>query len=472
MTAPGSEPIALRLNLLPRTFDDAITRSFFVAMLAMACLMPAQNDTWWHLRVGQEMWLRQALMLQDEFSFTVSGGAWPNHEWLSQLGFYATYRAGGLPLLTLLAATCVTAALGLAWRLLPCRSSHRLVIMGLAMAAIVPAWAIRPQIFTLLLLPAVVHLALRKKYWLMPFVFLVWANLHGGVALGVIALLAVAAGRWLAFGTSGLKPLLAATAASFAATCMTPLGISFWLKIPQAVQHSRANHIMEWQAASLADPSYLAFWAVAFVLVATTVAGGRAGRSVTHVTLLSVALVLLPLALRSRRNIPPFLLIALPALAHNLADWLKQRPVAPRTEAPVLNAAFFAACSAVCIAVVSAAWLTSAKRLQWQPLPLAVLDDVQACGDRVFNRYTDGGYLIWFAPRVRVFIDSRHDPYPFSFVQEYIRIEQSGDYHTAFDRFNIRCALLPESSIIAERLRTDGWRTRLHADGWLVLEAS
>ena len=68
-------------------------------MLAMACLMPMQNDTWWHLRAGQEMWTRGMVMLTDEFSFTAYGAEWPNHGWGSEVIFYALYFVGGLPLL-------------------------------------------------------------------------------------------------------------------------------------------------------------------------------------------------------------------------------------------------------------------------------------------------------------------------------------------------------------------------------------
>ena len=413
------------VSVWPRTFDEAATRSFFVVMLAMACLMPAQNDTWWHLRVGQEMWTRRALMFTDEFSFTVYGAAWPNHEWLSQVLFYATYKLGGLPLLTFLAAVCVTVSLALSWRLMAGSPLQRLLLTGLAMVSIAPAWTIRPHIFTLMLLPAVINLAVRRCYWPLPLLFLVWANLHGGVALGMVALAAMIAGQFYVSGFSRVKPLLAATAGSFAATCITPLGGSFWLKIPQAVHNSRLNMIMEWQTASLSDPAYLAFWATAATLLATTWAGRRQLRSAAHAPLVAVALAFLPFALRSRRNIPPFLVVALPAVTWNLVDRLERWKARPRIENPTMSAALFAVCTVACVAIVATAWSQPAARLRWQPIPQSVVNEVEACGDRVFNGYEDGGYLIWFAPDVRVFIDSRHDPYPFAFVQEYIRMERT-----------------------------------------------
>ena len=476
------------LAILPRTFDHAITACFFVVIMGMACLMPMQNDSWWHLRAGQEMWTRRFIMLADEFSFTVNGAHWPNHEWLSEVVFYALYWLGGLPALTLFAALCVTLATALAWRLMAGAPAERLLFMGVAMASIAPVWTVRPHIFTLLLLLVTVHLALLRRYWPIPLLFLVWANLHGGVALGLVALAgvmtgraylawpAVAAARGAGAGASQVKPLLLTMAAGFGATCVTPLGGSLWWRIPESIHKSSVNQIVEWQPPSLFDPTYLAFWAVAAAVVVSTWTNRSRIRTDRHAALIGIALALLPLALRSRRNVPPFLLVALPALTYNLADSLARwRDGRSRDAGTVhawrLNTGFVGASVLVCTVIVGVAWSRPAPRLQWQPLPQPVLDDAQECGDRVFNRYPDGGPLIWFAPRVRVFIDSRQDPYPLSFTQEYIRVEQTGEYAAVFERYGIRCAMLPDDSRIATRLKNDGWRTRVHHDGWSVLES-
>ena len=65
------------------TFDRLLTTLLFLAIALAAFLMPAQSDTWWQLRAGQEMWLTRHVLLRDTFSHTVRS-LWPNHEWLSQ----------------------------------------------------------------------------------------------------------------------------------------------------------------------------------------------------------------------------------------------------------------------------------------------------------------------------------------------------------------------------------------------------
>jgi hypothetical protein len=461
--------------MLPRTFDQTATAGFFVVMLAVACLMPMQNDTWWHLRAGQEMWTRRMVMLTDEFSFSAYGAEWPNHGWGSEVLFYLLYRLGGLPLLTFFAAICVTLSLALSWRLMTGTPTQRLIVMGLALTSIVPVWTVRAHIFTLVFLPTVVHLALVRRYWPIPVIFLAWANLHAGVPLGFVALGGVALGTWYRAGLRQVWPLLAVVLASFAATCVTPMGASLWLSIPDTIGKSAANQIVEWRPPEFLS-TYPAFWVTLTLLLLTTWTNRLRIDTERHAVLIAVAFALLPLALRARRNVPPFMLIAVPALTYNLAGWFarltehrdsRQKSAASST----LNAAVLTICVFGCASIVGLAWSSGAARLQWQPVPQQVLAEVQACGDRVYNRYADGGPLIWFAPGVRVFIDSRQDPFPLEFTRDYVAMEQTGDYQSTFRKYGIKCAMLPETSPTARRLTADGWRSRIRADGWSVLEA-
>ena len=52
------------------TFDHLAVALLFLAIFATACLMPAQNDTWWHLRVGQEMWRSHSPLQAPPFGIT------------------------------------------------------------------------------------------------------------------------------------------------------------------------------------------------------------------------------------------------------------------------------------------------------------------------------------------------------------------------------------------------------------------
>ena len=97
---------------------------------------------------------------------------------------------------------------------------------------------------------------------------------------------------------------------------------------------------------------------------------------------------------------------------------------------------------------------------------------VRACPGPLYNRYNEGGYLIWFTRETPVFIDSRQDPYPVELMREHIRIETTGEYADVFARYSIRCAFLPRDTLLATRLSADGWEPLYQDSFWAVLRSA
>src|SRR5688572_1301560 len=156
---------------LPKLSDEAIVPGLiFVALAVLAFLTPAQNDTWWHLRSGQEMWDTKSLLLTERFSHTAHGAPLQNHWWLSQLAFFALWSTGGPFLLTAFAGACAVASIFLCWRLLRGPWELRIVLLLWLMVATAPEWSVRPQVVSLVLLAAVAHLIARDRLVWLPLV--------------------------------------------------------------------------------------------------------------------------------------------------------------------------------------------------------------------------------------------------------------------------------------------------------------
>lgn len=170
------------------SFDRLLTALLFLAITLAAFLMPAQGDTWWQLRAGQEMWLTKHILLHDTFSHTVSGTYWPNHEWLSQVLFYGVYATGGMPLLTIVSATAVLGTWSLVWRLTPGSTRSKFLLTSFVIASASTTWSPRPQVLSLLLLVLTMTLLCTRRYVWLPITFLLWANLHGAVVMGLLLL--------------------------------------------------------------------------------------------------------------------------------------------------------------------------------------------------------------------------------------------------------------------------------------------
>jgi hypothetical protein len=181
------------------------------------------------------------------------------------------------------------------------------------------------------------------------------------------------------------------------------------------------------------------------------------------------SLALLPLALSASRNVSAMLLLAVPALAALLEPLLPPVRARVARERPLVNAAIVVALAIGAMGWVARSWSSEVARLAWHPMSPGVLQAVEECPERLYNRYDDGGYLIWFAPSRKVFIDSRQDPYPPEMMHEHVRMEQSGDYESTFRRFSIGCAFLPTDTLVADRLRAARWLSLYEDRTWTVL---
>ena len=123
----------------------------------------------------------------------------------------------------------------------------------------------------------------------------------------------------------------------------------------------------------------------------------------------------------------------------------------------------------ISISVVAAMWLIDHPMLGWRPVPLQVAEAVSDCPGPLYNRYDEGGYLIWAVPGTPVFIDSRWDPYSEDFLRLHQRTEAVGAYPEVFDRYDVGCAALPPISPTALALERDGWVVAARTADWLVL---
>ena len=178
------------------------------------------------------------------------------------------------------------------------------------------------------------------------------------------------------------------------------------------------------------------------------------------------------MAVMARRNVGPFLMMAIPALTM-LLPRRAEAEEAHRDARPALNFAIVSAAALVVAVTIATAYYHRVPRLRWQPVSAPALAALEACPGNLYNRYDEGGKLLWFAPDRKIFMDGRQDPFPPALVLEHIRIETEGaDFRPAFARHDIRCAYLPTVSPTAGALANAGWTTLHRDDTWVVLRAN
>jgi hypothetical protein len=488
-----------------------------VAFAVRAALIPTQNDTFWHLRAGGDIWRTGQVPRTETWSYTAFGAPWPDHEWLWQLYAHACHALGGLPLVTLGSALLLFGALLLVHGLMRGPASTRFLVMAVGFAMSSCVWVLRPQIVTLAAMPVLATLLVRERYWPIPLLFLVWANAHAGVSLGGLVLVGAAAAAFLrwrilrgaddhrrALSLAVVLPLAAV------ATMATPLGAGIFGFVWRSTTRIHALGIDEWQPTLPTAPLEATFGACTLALVVLAVkrrraflpAGGGAMASWGDWALAAGALALMPLAFRSVRNIGPFLLLAVPLASRLLAqnpprvphlpamssdrqsrsslDALARHRLLPerfrRREAspdhPRFNLALLAGVALLAAGAIAAAYRTGFARLGWHPVAPGAIAAVRGCDGPLYNTYNEGGFLLWFAPERPVFADSRQDPYPLPFLLDLLAVERAqAPYRPLFERWGIRCAFLADGSPTIAALTRDGWATRYADRAFTVLAA-
>lgn len=445
--------------------DRFIAWLLLVGIALLACLIPVHNDTWWHLRAGHDMLATGSVLLTDTYSHTVPGGHWPNYEWLGEVAFALAHRAGGMPLLTLLCAAAIAGGVAFVYASMEERGLWTPLLLATIAAGATHTWSVRPQAFSLLLLGLTLWLTARRHWRWLPPLFLVWANLHGAVAWGGVVLAGTLAG-YLWHERRLPRELMIVAVLCAAATLVTPLGLSYWWEIAESIARSRTNEIAEWRRPDL-PPGHLVFWTMAAALPLVAALRHRTLATPEARGLVVAALLFLPLAATTMRNITPFLFVAAAAMTHLVPP--ERRRGAP-SRRPVLPIVIVSGAAALAAFVVLQAWRERQEGVEWVPLPEEAAEAIEACRPNLYNRYEDGGPIIFFAPAQPVLLDSRQDPYPTTLVQQQFDAEVTGEHERLFDDRGINCAVTAPGSPLASRLAAGGWVTRYADRRWIVLE--
>jgi hypothetical protein len=470
-----------------------------MAIFAMAVRMPADSDTWWHLKSGQLMWTSGQILRSDPFSYTMAGQPWINHSWLAQIGLWCAYRLGGLPALALGLALAVT----LAWSLVYRQSEGQpyvaafLTLLGALASSVI--WIARPQIMSFLLAAVIAWLLNRFKrtgsrwVWLVPPLVVIWANSHGGYILALILIGCHVGGEGLnrlldpdssAHRTwRSVAELASLGVISVLAVVLNPYGSRMWTYPLATVRIGPLQAFIEEWAAP--DFHRLIFHPFVWLLLLLLVALGRSRRQADWTDLALVA-AFGYLGLLASRNVALFALVAVPVLSRHAADALRAWPPLRRLVDPPprrpsrpqvwLNAALLLLVAAGATTKVGTDLNALDRPSVWgEGLP------VDAAGwlahhpppGNMFNTYNWGGYLIWaLYPDQPVFIDGRTDLYSLDsrVLEDYSTVHWiRPGWQEVLDRYGVGFVLTERAGLLDTLLAQIGDWSPVYVDDIAVI---
>lgn len=474
------------------------------------------SDLWWGMATGRYITEHREIPQQDVFSYTYDGAPWFNQEWLAQVLFFQIFRVFGPDALAIFKIAIVLVifllAAWIAWR-----RSGSLIFTAFAVGtgALVcfRYLDIRPQLFTFL--GTLVVIAITDEYrrgsrpWvlvLLPLTLLLWVNLHFGFifglcALGLITGCEIAKSVWRSrnsLDARRIRLLVAATAASAIACFFTPrpfraFAFPFSVLGPENVWRV----VLEWHPPRLFidAPFNPALFGYMFTLTALAAVAVLAVE-IRKIDLTDLALVVVTaaMALRARRFVPLFTLVSTPFLAACLATLANRLPArhrewlalgSPRSAVPTVLLALG------CLVALGWTFVASVKPRLADGLFNGMTDATffpkgaveflrtNTLPARIYNFYNWGGYLQYWLPERKVFIDGRANTvYSSAFYIENLQVHQAAPaWESILHRRNVSLVLWPnrpDSKVYAPLLvalqRSPNWRL-VYGDGTAVLFA-
>ncbi len=457
------------------TAADAFSVLALLIVLSLLAPTAADADLWGQLTYGRDIARHAWVHTSDPYSFT-SDRPWINHEWLSVLIFWGAYTlagAAGLVTLKLLVACAIGTCVLAAWQRYDLSPKWRDALLFTTALGLWPLFStIRPQVFSLGLLAGLLLVLERfreghhRTLLILPCLFVLWVNLHGGwiVGAGVLALFVLCSLRDREMSRRHRARLFVVAAASAIGTLANPYGPQMLTFLLHTVRLDRAD-IVEWQPVTQLPGVVLLLWCVPTMIALAAVWRGR--RAVPVFSLL-VTVMLAIGAFRVAR-LGGFYALAVGML---LAPYLKRRPVASRaTSASGDVASGFsrtiwrpAIVCAIAIALVVAvfgrhitmdgAWLPERAATEFVK--------THALKGRMLTWFNYGQYAIWhFSPRIQVSMDGRREAiYSDDLRALHWRIyrnEPSALVDVA--RIDPDYIWLPTSFPVVTRLQAAGWRS-------------
>ena len=151
---------------------------------------PVDPDFGWHYKYGEYLFQNGKILRENIFSYTNTDYKWANSYWISELIIYTSYRFLGNVTSSLILGFTLSFIFLL---IIKRHTDDALIVSLIHISSMIVLRAfyttVRPLCYSTIFLFLLVHVLLQKKHLkLVPFIFLVWANMHADFVIGLFIL--------------------------------------------------------------------------------------------------------------------------------------------------------------------------------------------------------------------------------------------------------------------------------------------
>ena len=452
-------------------------------LLLVVTVQPfADANVWWHLALGRLI-TSHGIPAQEPFSYLPAAHPWVGQQWLLDVPLAGIVGAGGAGLASAVLGVVAACGFLLAALAIP-RVSHEtgpwlafaMVLSGVVASRLI---GVNAEAVSLFAVAAVLYVLARWRegragaVWILPPLFLVWANVDTLFAVGllIVASTLLVASVSRSDGAASRGHLAAALAASVLLTLVNPYGPGLYA----SVITTAADPAIAQLTASWASPDFHTWWLRLFeaegvlLVVLWATSGGPAPIDAV------LGIAALVAALWSEAYVALFAIIALPQIAlYGTRAWRLQ--VAPRVSSRfrvspararlLLVGGLIAVGAAAVVAGARQVTPAAAASYEASHYPMAAADYVAAHypDQRLYSTDTWGGYLAYRFPTGRVvLVYDQGSTFGDAAAQSYTKIHllQNG-WEKVLRDDGIAHAIVLDTSQEASALHELGWVVACH----------
>jgi hypothetical protein len=394
--------------------DLLIAVLFFIAFKVSGAVLFLDPDVAWHIKAGEQIINTFSIPNYDSWSFVGREQKWYNISWLWDVLIAFSHNFLGLDdlhtfscVLHVLLLVCLYHSLKI-WA----GDSPEALLISTSIAGVVllDTMLLRPQLASYYLILATFtslkayKLTLNKKYlYLIPFIIMLWANMHGSFILGLGIICVYILEAILEKNFAQFKNLISTLVISLAATLINPYTADIYYAVARTLNSEIYKHIAEWGQFVFGrayGASLIVLLFIFFNLFPKEIKKiGIAETIITYSCLIA--------SLFSIRYFGILAILSPSFIAQRIKHLVKETK---GTHQHIFN---YARLGFISIGILFSLYLVmygEAKKYNENQIPLEEIAFIKANypGLNFFNNYNVGGYIIYFANGTfKHFIDGR-----------------------------------------------------------------
>jgi hypothetical protein len=444
--AKANSPV---LRLLPSIADLLFVLVLLLVFFGKNSTLLYDCDTGYHIRTGEYILKTLSVPDHDIFSQHTPPIPWTAHEWLAEVIMAVIHAVSGLTGIVAFFALILALTFFLLFKILRSYNADAVLASVISLLVLISSqmhWLARPHLFSFLFM-IISHYLLESWYrdrsnrlYLLPFIMLLWVNLHGGFVGGFILQGAYLIGSVVKviyampgkenFTFNKMRQLELTILACLAICLINPRGYHILIFPFRIVTNAYLmDHVSEFLS-----PDFHQWLPFKYLLLLTIAMFGLSRKSI-EVTELAIILVFTHMSLYSARYIPLFALTMAPILVRNadeVQSMIDERVIGFfRTRSQNLMKMKAVDATSiwpfVAVIIVVAATISGKFPHGFDANIKAVAATEFLLKEKIsgnmFNNDEFGDYLIYRGyPSYRVFFDGRSDMYGNEIMKEYSKV--------------------------------------------------